>query len=334
MSELRRDPVLGRWVILAPERAGRPTDFPASREPPEEPGALCPFCPGNERYTPPEILAYRPAGGASGDPAWSVRVFANRFPALRVEGALDREGHGIYDKMSGIGAHEVVVETRDHARRLGELPPAELEAVLAAWRDRMLDLRQDSRLRSILVFKNQGQAAGATLAHSHSQLIALPIVPRHVMAEMAGARSYFDQKERCIYCDIVRQERKEGVRLAYENQDVVALAPWAPRIPFETWLVPKAHASGYEEIALGGLRGLADALSQTLRRLDRALGQPAYNLMLHTGPLNERALPHYHWHLELMPILGRVGGFEWGSGFYINPTPPEEAAEFLRKAVD
>ena len=331
MPELRRDPILGRWVILAPERAGRPTDFSTRVEPPEE-GGLCPFCPGNERHTPHEILAYRPAGGRPGDDSWSVRVFPNRYPALRVEGELDREGHGIYDKMSGIGAHEVIVETRRHGARLGELPPGEIAQLLAAWRDRMLDLRQDSRLRSILVFKNQGQAAGATLEHSHSQLIALPILPRQVMAEMAGARAYFDQKERCIFCDIVRQERKEGVRVAYENDGFVTLAPWAPRIPFETWLVPKAHASGYEEEPPSRLAGLADALGETLRRLDRALDRPAFNLMLHTGPLNERSLAHYHWHIEIMPILGRVGGFEWGSGFYINPTPPEEAAEFLRKS--
>jgi UDPglucose--hexose-1-phosphate uridylyltransferase len=328
MPELRRDPVVGRWVIISPERAQRPREF-KPHEPPAEPG-LCPFCPGNEKLTPPEVLAYRPAG-APNEAGWKVRVFPNRFPALRVEGTLEREGEGLYDRMSGIGAHEVIVESPDHARAMSDLTAQELEGVVSAYRDRMLDLRQDGRLRSIIVFKNQGEAAGATMEHSHSQLIALPILPRHVQAEMAGALGYFEHKERCIYCDILKQERKEGVRLVTENAECAAIEPWAPRGPFETWLLPKTHVSGFEDATRPQLEGLADCLRNTLRRLDAALGKPAYNLMLHTGPLNERNMPHYHWHFELMPVLAQTGGFEWGSGFYINPTSPEEAAEYLRK---
>ena len=328
MPELRRDPIVGRWVIIAPERAQRPMDFPRAAIP--DAGGPCPFCPGNEGHTPPEVLAYRSEGPPNG-PGWTVRVFPNRYPALRIEGSLDREGDGIYDRMNGIGAHEVIVDSPDHARSMAELDASELEAVLRVFRDRMLDLRQDARLRSIMVFKNHGQAAGATLAHSHSQLIALPILPRHVTAEMAGARAYFDQKERCIYCDIVRQERREGVRIVVENSEFLAVAPWAPRAPFESWILPKGHGSGFEEISRSQIEGLALALRETLKRIDAALGRPPYNLILHTGPLNERGMPSYHWHLEIMPILGRVGGFEWGSGFYINPTPPEEAAAFLRQ---
>ncbi len=327
MPELRKDPVVGRWVIIAPERAQRPTDY--QRHEPRSQGGLCPFCPGNERLTPHEVLAY---GSAPGGTGWKVRVFPNRFPALRVEGSLVREGEGLYDRMSGVGAHEVVVETPDHQRAMPDLSTQELEAVLCAFRDRMLDLRQDGRLRSIIVFKNQGEAAGATLEHSHSQLIALPILPRHVQVEMAGSRGYFDNKERCLYCDILRQERRDGVRVVAENASSLAFEPWAPRAPFETWVLPKDHSSSFEDSPKAQIEGFAECLHQTLRRIDVALGKPAFNLMLHTGPLNERGLPHYHWHFEIMPILGRLGGFEWGSGFYINPTPPEVAAEYLRQA--
>ncbi|MHB8417563.1 MAG: galactose-1-phosphate uridylyltransferase [Myxococcales bacterium] len=330
MPELRKDPIVGRWVIIAPERAQRPSEY--QRDEPKRSGGLCPFCPGHEQLTPPEVLAHREGGAANG-PGWRVRVFPNRFPALRVEGQIEREGEGLYDRMSGIGAHEVVVESPDHSKAMPELSALELEGVLSAYQARMLDLRQDGRLRSILVFKNQGAAAGATLEHSHSQLIALPILPRHVQAEMAGARRYFDDKERCLFCDIVRQERRDGVRMVCENAEALAIEPWAPRGPFETWVLPKAHGSGYEDSGKAQIEGLADCLHQTLRRLDAALGRPAFNLMIHTGPLDERGLAFYHWHIEIMPILVRVGGFEWGSGFYINPTPPETAAEFLRKAV-
>jgi UDPglucose--hexose-1-phosphate uridylyltransferase len=330
MPELRRDPVVGRWVIISPERAQRPTEF--ARSPVQREGGLCAFCPGNEKLTPPEVLAYRSSGGAN-EPGWKVRVFPNRFPALRVEGTLDREGEGLYDRMSGIGAHEVVVESPDHERALSELTAQELESVLSAFRDRMLDLRQDGRLRSIMVFKNQGEAAGATMEHGHSQLIALPILPRHVQVEMEGAKRYYDQKERCIYCDILKQERKDGARLVTENAECTAIEPWAPRGPFETWLVPREHRSGFEDASRQQIEGLADCLRGTLRRMDSALGKPPFNLMLHSGPLNERGLAHYHWHIEIMPVLARTGGFEWGSGFYINPTSPEEAAEYLRRAT-
>ncbi len=331
VPELRKDPIVGRWVIIAPERAQRPSEF--SRPAPSPSRGLCPFCPGNERYTPGEVLAYRGAGAPNG-PGWTVRVFPNRYPALRVEGRLEREGVGLYDRMAGIGAHEVVVETADHGKTMADLSAAELLSVLTAWRDRILDLRQDGRLKSIMVFKNHGEAAGATLEHSHSQLIALPILPRHVHVELLGARRHFEFKERCIYCDIVRQELADGARLVVQNESSLAIAPWAPRGPFETWILPREHGSSFEEATAGQLEGLADCLRATLRRLDVALDRPALNLMLHTAPFNEpgeRRLPHYHWHLELMPIVSRVGGFEWGSGFYINPTPPEEAAEFLRK---
>ncbi|HCF58611.1 MAG TPA: galactose-1-phosphate uridylyltransferase [Myxococcales bacterium] len=330
MPELRKDPIIGRWVIIATERAKRPTDFQMLRV--EQKGGFCPFCPGNEEGTPPEVLAYRPGAARPNGPGWSLRVVPNRFPALMIEGSLNREGDGIYDKMSGIGAHEVIIETADHSKGLASSSEKEVEDVLWAWRDRISDLRRDTRFRYVLIFKNHGEAAGASLEHSHSQLIALPIVPRRVTDEMEGARRHFESKERCIYCDIVRQEKKEHARIVYENEEMLVVAPWAPRRPFETWILPKNHVSNFEDSQKSEFRGLANALRTTLRKLDAALENPPFNFILHTSPLNQRGLAHYHWHVELMPTLTKVAGFESGSGFYINPTPPEEAAAFLRRA--
>ena len=332
MPELRRDPIVGRWVIIATERAKRPSDIPKVPDP--SPTGFCPFCPGHEDKTPPEVYAAgRPPALPPNGPGWKVRVIPNRYPALMIEGDLEREGNGIYDRMNGIGAHEVVIETPEHGKHIGSLGDADVTDVLCAFKARILDLRNDQRFRYILLFKNHGQAAGATLDHAHSQLIALPVTPRQVQDEIDGARRHFDHRERCIFCDIVMQERKERSRLVLENEEFVVFAPWAPRSPFETWIVPKRHESNFEaepkeRLALG-----AQALRSTVRRLGAALGDPPYNFIVHSNPLREAQSPSYHWHIEVMPALTHVAGFEWGSGFHINPVPPEEAADFLRLVV-
>jgi UDPglucose--hexose-1-phosphate uridylyltransferase len=332
MPELRRDPIVGRWVIIATERAKRPTDVPRNTE--GLPPGLCPFCPGHEDMTPREVyVAGRPPSGAPNGPGWKVRVVPNRYPALMIEGELEREANGIYDRMNGIGAHEVIIETPDHAKDLGGLGDAEVTEVLFALKARVIDLRNDLRFRYILLFKNHGTAAGATLEHAHSQLIALPVTPRHVQEEIEGARRHFEHRERCIFCDIVNQERKERTRVVHENEEFLAFAPWAPRSPFETWIVPKRHESNFEMEPKERLGYCAQALRSTLRRLGAALGNPPYNFIVHSNPLRDPSSPSYHWHIEVMPALTHLAGFEWGSGFYINPVPPEEAAEFLRLVV-
>ncbi|MGE5244504.1 MAG: galactose-1-phosphate uridylyltransferase [Betaproteobacteria bacterium] len=329
MPELRKDPITGRWVIISTTRQKRPNDFQVVRGIPIG-GDVCPLCPGHESFTPPEVLAYR-TNGAPNAPGWDVRVVPNMYPALQVEGGLDRQGEGLFDRMNGIGAHEVIVETPDHRKTLATMSEAEIERVIDAFRDRILDLKRDIRFRYILVFKNQGAGAGATLEHSHSQLLALPIVPDFVREEVEGARRHFEEKERCIFCDIVRQELAAARRVILENADVVALAPYAPRVPFETWILPKRHRGRFEESPRPDFEGLARALKQVLSRMDRALESPPYNFVLHTSPFSEDTTEYYHWHVEVMPRLTRVAGFEWGTGFYINPTPPEEAAEVLRR---
>jgi UDPglucose--hexose-1-phosphate uridylyltransferase len=332
MPELRRDPIVGRWVIIATERARRPNQFQKKADEPE--GGLCPFCPGHEDRTPREVyVAGRSPSAPPDGPGWKVRVVPNRYPALMIEGDLERQAEGIYDRMNGVGAHEIIIETPQHDKDLGDLSDGEVTEVLFACKARVVDLRNDLRFRYILLFKNQGSAAGASLEHAHGQLIALPVTPRQVMEEIEGARRHYDHRERCIFCDIVGQERKDRSRLIYENEEFVVFAPWAPRSPFETWILPKRHESNFEAEPKERLGLCAQALRSTLRRLSKALGRPPYNFMVHTNPLRDPPSLSYHWHVEVMPALTQVAGFEWGSGFHINPVPPEEAAEFLRKVA-
>ena len=334
MPELRKDPIVGRWVIISTDRAKRPTDF--AREDLTMKGGFCPFCPGNENKTPPEIQAYRPANGggpaAKNTPGWSVRVVPNKFPALGIEGTIDRQADGMFDRMNGVGAHEVIIETPEHNLSLATMPAKKIEDVLWAYRDRILDLKKDRRFKYILIFKNHGDPAGASLEHAHSQLIALPIVPIYVTEEIMGAKQYFLYKERCVFCDVIRQESDAAVRVVDENSDFLTIAPYAPRFPFETWILPKRHESAFENSSTQVFENLAVALKTLLMKADRVLDNPPYNLVIHTSPVQDSTNDHYHWHVEFMPKLTKTAGFEWGTGFYINPTPPEEAARFLREA--
>jgi UDPglucose--hexose-1-phosphate uridylyltransferase len=326
MPQLRKDPLNDRWVIIAPERADRPNAL--TRPQPEPAGAreTCPFCPGNEKMTPPEILTQR---GPSG--TWSLRVVPNRYPALRTEIPMSRAAEGIFDSMSGVGAHEVVIETSDHTKELPDLAPVQVAAVLRAWQERMLDLARDLRLRSVVAFKNHGAPAGATLTHAHSQLVALPVVPRELNVEMTFAKKHFDLKERCLFCDLLASELKTKERIVLETEGMVAVAPYASRSPFETWILPRGHSSSFESSSGQELASAADALGTILRKIDVALDKPAYNLFLHTMPLREPRNDWFHWHLEIKPVLTLQAGFEWATGCAINPTPPEEAASFLRQ---
>jgi UDPglucose--hexose-1-phosphate uridylyltransferase len=328
MTELRKDPIVGRWVIISTERAKRPHEYPQEPAPRRE--GICPLCPGSERMTPPEILAYRP-GGQPNDPNWTLRVVSNKFPALRIEGDLGKAADGIYDRMNGIGAHEVVIESERHDVDLFDLPEKRFEDVLWVYRERLLDLKKDHRFKSVIIFKNHGSAAGASLTHSHSQLIALPVVPKRVIEEMTGCRDYYRFRDRCAFCDIVVQEMEQKSRIVEEGSEFIAFAPYAPRFPFETWIVPKRHQCAYEMIEQEQVRALSAVFRRTLRRLNLALENPPFNFIIHSAPFQERAADFYHWHIEIMPKLTKVAGFEWGSGFYINPTPPEESAKYMRE---
>lgn len=334
MPDLRKDPVTGRWVIISTQRAKRPQEF--IREPVRFKSAHCAFCPGHEDKTPPEILAYRADSGAEHNGAgWKVRVIPNKYPALEIEGSLDRQAEGIFDRMNGTGAHEVIIESPEHQDTYATMTEKRIEDSLYAFRDRIVDLRNDTRLKYVLIFKNHGEAAGATMEHPHSQLIALPIVPRQVVEELKGARDYHDQKERCIYCDIISQETRNGhngSRVVLDAEHFVAVAPFAPRFPFETWILPKKHDSAFENSPADRFGGLARTLKTLAAKMDAVLDFPAYNMVIHSAPVHDGPTDHYHWHVEVMPKLTKVAGFEWGTGFYINPTSPEESAKFLREA--
>ena len=339
MSRLRKDPIVGRWIIVSASRPKLPRDYTFEEPHDDMTPAECPFCGGNESKTPPEIAAFRPGPTTPNSPGWWVRTVPSKFPVLHVEGSLEREGSGIYDWMNGIGAHEMIIETPDHAVRLEDLPENQVEKVLWAYRDRILDLERDSRLRYVLVFKNHGWNAGSDLSHAHSQIIATPVIPKLVKEKLDGAKSYYDYKERCVFCDIIKQELSSPERIIEETRHFLVMAPFAPRFPFETWIYPRKHCCCYTEITQEEIMDFSRTLKNTLRRLGAALNNPPYNFMLYSAPnrVPRSGYWHtleedFHWHVEIMPRLTRVAGFERGSGFYINPTPPELAAQYLREA--
>jgi UDPglucose--hexose-1-phosphate uridylyltransferase len=330
MPELRKDPIIGRWVIVAAERGERPSSYTAKRSL-SAPG-FCPFCPGNENKTPEEILAYRPSRGKNNEPDWWVRVVPNKYPALRPDGVIEKTGDGMYDKMTGVGSHEVVIETPSHDKIMADYDLDQLQEVLWAYRDRILELQKIPRNLYVMIYKNHGKEAGASLDHPHSQLIALPIVPKRVKEEIDGAKEFFLFKERCVFCDMIRQEQENQSRIVHENQDFIAFCPFASRFPFEMWIVPKTHAPHFSEIQQTQLNAFAAILKDSLTSYKNVLSDPPFNYMLHTSPCSVPSahFPHYHWHLEITPKLTQVAGFEWGTGFYINPVAPENAADFLR----
>ena len=342
MPELRKDPLIGRWVIIATERAKRPVDFIAPTD--ESAGQEeCPFCEGREALTPPEIMAIRRPGTAPNQPGWSVRVIPSIKPVLRIEGELNRRAKGMYDVMDGIGAHEVIVESPQHIGNAADLSTEQLQSAYQAAIRRITDLERDPRFRYVLWFKNYGVIAGAgRVQHTRSQLIATPVTPLRVKEELLGARRYFEDKERCLVCDLLIQERDFKTRIVLESSHFMALCPFASRFPFEVWLVPKTHRCDFAKLSPEELADVASVSKQILSRLKTVLKDPPYNALLHTAPFRHQRgkfsywktiEEDYHWHLELIPRLTRVAGFERGSGFYINPTPPEESAKYLREAL-
>ncbi len=329
MPELRKDPIVGRWVIISSERGKRPIKkiYPQAEN--DEP-MFCPFCEGNEKYAPNEIFAVSSNSRARNTPGWDVRVVPNKYPALQIEGNIDKKGIGLYDVVNGIGAHEVIIETPRHNLTMPQMTTEQVRKILLTYRERITDLKKDVRLKYVLIFKNHGREAGATLTHSHSQLVALPILPKRVQEEMLGAKKYYEYRDRCIYCDIIAQELYSHDRIIIDERNFIALSPFAPRKPFETWIIPKKHNAHFISISEEELSSLADILLEVLKRINISLSNPPFNFILHTSDFSNVDNDYYHWHIEIMPVLTTIAGFEWGSGFYINPTAPEEAAAFLK----
>jgi UDPglucose--hexose-1-phosphate uridylyltransferase len=319
--ELRKDPITQSWVILG------------QREVVAETQEECPLEPAKVERIPPILTS--PAEGP-----WQVRVIPHPEPLYRVEGDPGRLAEGMYDKMGALGAHEVVVETPQHDRRLSQFSDEEIERVLSVWAARIADLKKDERFKYISVFKNQGALAGEEWPHSHSQVTATIFVPRRIKYELSSAHEWFKDKERCIFCDMVRQEEKQGKRIVDVQGDYYAICPYASRVPYETWLLHRRHNHAFEQPRPGAnRRQLAALLGRVLRRLDKLA--PAYHLVLHTAPSTKnkkgemagywKTLPDdYHWHIEILPILKNRSKSYSIKEVYFNAELPEQAASNLR----
>lgn len=344
MPELRRDPVIGRWVIIATERAKRPDQFTTTEVERETlaPGERCPFCEGNESMTPPEIHAVRRPGTQPNAPGWEIRVIPSVAPLLTIDGSLDRRGHGMYDLMNARGAHEIVVESPQHVTETG-LSADRIARSMHVILDRVQDLEKDPLIKYVMIFKNYGKAAGGGhLKHSRTQIIGTPVNLKRVKEELAGAKFYYDYRERCVYCDIIKQERAAGKRVIAESEHYIAISPFASRFPFETWFLPKRHSCDFYRSDRVAIPDFANLIGIVFKKMRKAIGDFPFNLVSHAAPFRRDAAKKgywdtierdYHWHFELLPILTRVAGFEWGSGFYINPLPPEDACRAIRDAV-
>jgi len=339
-SQLRKDHISGRWVIIASERAKRPDDFrPALPERTKSRGTgFCPFCGGNEIKTPNEVYAVRGDGSGSDAPGWRVRVVPNKFPALTRGEAPRRARQGIFEFMAGVGVHEVVIETPDHNQEMSDMPIAHLADVLGTYRQRIRSLEAESRSKYIQIFKNKGPEAGASLGHPHSQIVAMPIIPTRIKEEIYSAERFHARSGECLFCRTIREERAAQERLILANGHFAVIAPFASRFPFEMRIFPVLHRSSFSAVRDEELAGLAEILKAALTKLKSVVADPPYNLVLHQSPHPDQALltwpriaGFFHWYLEILPVLTHVAGFEWGTGYYINPVPPEGAAKFLRE---
>jgi UDPglucose--hexose-1-phosphate uridylyltransferase len=331
MPEFRQDPVTGRWVIIAPGRATRPRQMtapsiPALRE-------ACPFCAGNEALTPGEVWALRDPASEANTPGWTVRVVTNKYPALDDRGTEINRSDSFYRTAPALGVHEVIIESPDHLVNLNELDAEQFEKILRAYRARWLALALDRRWRFLMIYKNHGDRAGATLEHVHSQMVALPQVPPQAVEEINGVNQHFTVTGRCVYCDIIEHELTHGERLVAQSEYFVVLCPFAPRFGFETWILPRKHAAAFERTSDHELVALGRTLREVISKLNGLYDNVPFNYLLHSARADLGSAEHYHWHLEILPQLSRAAGFEWGSGMHMNSIAPEEAARLLRGAA-
>jgi UDPglucose--hexose-1-phosphate uridylyltransferase len=326
MSEFRQDPLSRRWVIINGERGGRPNEFVEGAT--RAVGLICPFCAGHEGETPPAIATF----GANGKSKWLVRVVPNKYPAVTTE--CEPRGNGevgiAHPTQPGFGRHEVIIESPRHVASLSELSDLEAETVFAAYRQRLCELKQERRYKYVQIFKNVGAAAGASLEHVHSQLVALAGVPEVVEQELVSSGEFFKQHQRSLLLEMLEREIAEEVRVVAKTERFVAFCPYASRFGYEVWIAPRKHEPRFEDVESGELGELSRLTRELIGRIERAVGQGAYNYFLHTQPFDMPAYDHYHWHIEIVPRLTKVAGFEWGTGCFINAYSPESAAAHLR----
>lgn len=332
MHELRKDILLGRWVaVISESKAPSDYNLPSSNKKEE---SSCSLCPGREHEPPPEITSIKMLNV----PGWWVRALPSFKPVFQVEGDLGRRGVGIYDKMNSIGANEILIESPEHNIRPEDMGLEQMIRVITLYRDRVADLKKDSRLRYILIYKDSGKDAGEIFAHPISFLMATPVIPKTVKDELDNAKQYFAYKERCIFCDIIREELRVGERIILETRNFIAFCPYAAQFPFESWIIPKRHCCAFHEVTYEEIEDMGLILMSVLKKLRKIFNEPPFNYFIHTAPNMVPRRNHwhtlgedFHWHLEIMPRIIRTSGFEWGSGFYILPTSPENAAKYLRE---
>ena len=326
MAELRRDPITRMWVVVTTDHPKGPNDY-LSFKPPyqvQKTEGPCPFCPGHEEMTPTEIFSINQDGKG-----WTVRVIPNKFPFFRIEGEFDRRPDGMYDVMEAIGAHEIVIETPDHDLNFAFMEPSQIKKVIQAYQERLLDLEKDRRFEQFLILKNY---PGIFNRHPHSHIMAMPVIPRRIDEEIWGILDYYQRKERCIFCDILKEEISAKRRIILETGHFLVFSPFASRYPFETWIVPKMHRSDFHRLGEDEAEDLSVAIQSLFLKFHKLLSDPPYSVTFHTSPVQERLhRPEYHWHIETRLRVGLREGFEWGTGFFVNPTPPEDAAAYLRE---
>ncbi|MDK2820741.1 MAG: UDPglucose--hexose-phosphate uridylyltransferase [Clostridia bacterium] len=329
MPELRQDPVSKNWIIIATERAKRPSSFKSIQEG-KNSSSNCPFCPGHETETPSEVLCFRDKDTKPNTPGWQVRVVPNKYAALSPEAEVSTNKDNFFHSMNGMGVHEVIIEGPEHDKFFSELKHEHATLILKAWQQRHRQLQQNKNLKYIQIFKNHGKAAGASLEHPHSQLIATPLIPTSTQMEIERLKSYHDENNSCLICDLLIKELEAGFRIITINKDFIAFCPFASRFPMETWIVPQQHQASFNECKEEQLEMLAATLQDILGRLRQIADDPPFNLVLYTAPLQQKE-QLYHWHFKLLPRLSIVAGFELGTGIHINPTPPEIAAQYFNK---
>ena len=327
MSEIRRNMITRDWVIMATERARRPHEFIDGKK---QRAVLphykdnCPFCIGNEHLSTKE---YARIDGPDG---WKVRIIANKFPALSPEGNRVRHTEGLYQTISGIGVHDVVVESPEHDAVMAFMPETQIQNILRCYRERYLQIRKDRRLEAIVIFKNYGESAGSSLEHTHSQIAATPVVPPQFRDRVEEAVRYFDDHGDCIFCRTILDEISTGSRIIAENSNFIAFIPYAALTPFHIWVFPRIHNSSFESISDDEIADLASIMKNILLRLFHGLGDPDFNFTIRSSPLADRETRYFHWYLSIIPKMSKQAGFEMGSGMYINSAIPEESAEYFR----
>lgn len=329
MPELRQDVVTGNWTVVATERAMRPSDLsevkPVEISGPED----CPFCPGNERMTPPELYALRPDGTPCDGPGWRMRVIPNKFPAFK-HCEVVADSNVLFSRNPAEGTHEVIIHSPAHELRLADMPDEDVALLIELYRERYLINAADCDVNYVHIILNYGAEAGASLEHPHTQLFGIPLLPPYQKLELEGSSGYMDRTGSCVFCDLIAGEIEGEQRVVALNDKFVAITPFASRFPFEIWIIPRLHQPSFGLISDAQIKSFAEMLRDILGKLDRKFANPPLNYYIHSAPCDGQEYGCYHWHLECFPRVATPGGFEWGTEMMINVVTPEHAAEFLR----